>query len=439
VVGYAKRSDWHLRRILAALPESGEFASHAARWFYLLTLLSLKMEYLLLRLFAREEGEPMWARNLGPRLERARALLPPNVFHSFLAWDATRLLGMLARAVSTVFGASARPPARVGCEGSPIALAKAGRLAASRAVLMGEPLPTRVPPSAQVAAELQRLNSKPEGRRDTLEDWLGACGSLEARVVALPADRRVTADELLSAARTFRTSSAPGPDGVSGGLLKFWACHFPHLTSGVLWRQFLLLRDSVDPLVAATVMDATVGGIPKPNGKIRPIVVAQTMTRCILARLVRRSRRDIRELLERKGQYCQSGVFPCIARLLEGIAWCVRSDAPWCLTSVDEENAFNSASQAALAGAAMELAGVAPELAACALRSQCAVRAGDGDELDGAQEMVLRGAYPPRDCSRPTIERYAPGAAPRAPPTCPPFSARSWLVSTRRPRDGPAA
>ena len=399
VVGYANRGAWHLTRILAALPADGEFPSHAARWFYLLTLLSVKMEYLLVRLFAREEGEHMWARNLGPRLKRARALLPPDDFaHS---WRGTRrsCYSALARAVDTLF-CGHRPPAIArgrggvslcpgeGRPGGGLTRRAHGRAAAPA----GESHPPTSPPSCSGSIR---------GRwRRRYARGLGGCLCVAEGGASTPStDRRLAERELLSAARTFRASSAPGPDGISGGLLKFWACHFPELTSEILWRQFLLLRDSVDPLVAATIMDATVGGIPKPNGKIRPIVVAQTMTRCILARLVRRSRREIRELLERKGQYCQSGVFPCIARLLEGIAWCARMATPWCLTSVDEENAFNSASQAALAEAARELARVAPELAACALRSQCAVRAG-GDELDGAQEMVLRGAYPPRDSAR---------------------------------------
>ena len=106
-------------------------------------------------------------------------------------------------------------------------------------------------------------------------------------------------------------------------------------------------------------------------------------------------------------------MFPCIARLLEGIAWCARTATPWCLTSVDEENAFNSASQASLAEAARELGRVAPELAACALRSQCAVRAGDG--LENAQEMVVRGAYP-RHCHRRfAVERFARGGSQGSP------------------------
>ena len=79
-----------------------------------------------------------------------------------------------------------------------------------------------------------------------------------------------TRGELLSTARTFRASSAPGPDGVSGGLVKSGACHFPHLTSAILWKQFLLLSDSADPLVAATVTDATPRWVGDGSGTAIP-------------------------------------------------------------------------------------------------------------------------------------------------------------------------
>src|SRR5262245_30270680 len=68
-------------------------------------------------------------------------------------------------------------------------------------------------------------------------------------------------------------------------------------------------------------------------------------------------------------------VSPGSARVWHGVTPTVRRGVS---LTVDMRNAYNSASQGALARAAVDLAAVAPELAACALRSQCSVRPGDG-------------------------------------------------------------
>ena len=60
-----------------------------------------------------------------------------------------------------------------------------------------------------------------------------------------------------------------------------------------------MLRDAQDPELIGMVMDATVGGIRKENGKYRPITITQCVVRCILARAVKRSRNELRGLLEK--------------------------------------------------------------------------------------------------------------------------------------------
>src|SRR5207302_1561418 len=78
-------------------------------------------------------------------------------------------------------------------------------------------------------------------------------------------------------------------------------------------------------------------------------------------------------------------------------------------TTVGQSNAYNAASQAALAHAAVALAVVAPEVAACGLRSQCSICFG------GSVELLLRGTYDASTTHRPAVERYARGDAQGAP------------------------
>ena len=80
--------------------------------------------------------------------------------------------------------------------------------------------------------------------------------------------------------------------------------------------------------------------------------------------------------------------------------------------------AYNTTSERALAEAAADLASVAPELAPCALRSQCSILAGgdqNGGGLDGNQEMILRGSYDPDVDTMWSVSRYARGGAQGSP------------------------
>ena len=106
-------------------------------------------------------------------------------------------------------------------------------------------------------------------------------------------------------------------------MLKRWACCFEVQGADLLYSEFLVLRDSWDPLTVQTTMESTIGAIPKTADKVRPITVSATLARCVLARLTRRARRPLRGLLDGMGQYCQTGVFSCIARILEGITRCI--------------------------------------------------------------------------------------------------------------------
>ena len=248
-------------------------------------------------------------------------------------------------------------------------------------------------------------------------DWRGECAALKAVVDGVPERDAVSKWELLAAAKVFRSSSAPGADGISGGLLKRWACCFGEQLADLLFSEFQVLRDSWDPLTVQVTMESTIGAIPKSVDKLRPITVSATLARCVLARLARRSRRALRAKLDGMGQYRQTNVFSCIARILEGVTRCIEvaeddssgRSAPWCVTSVDEKNAFNSASQRALADAARRLMWVAPEMAAAALRSQCSVQRG------ACIPMVLRGTHSEDEHVRYLVRRWARGGAQGSP------------------------
>ena len=150
-------------------------------------------------------------------------------------------------------------------------------------------------------------------------------------------------------------------------------------------------------------MDASVGGIPKPDRSFRPIVITQCVVRCILARGVKRARPELRKDLEAGGQYCLSSVMACITPLFTEVVRCGNEGVPWALTNVDQSNAFGAVSQRALSEAAVALSTVDPELAAMCLRSQCIIGHG------GSQEMIMRGSYPAGTHERLSIDKHACG------------------------------
>lgn len=161
---------------------------------------------------------------------------------------------------------------------------------------------------------------------------------------------------------------------------------FPRVMGEILTRTYVSLSASVDPLAVSVALDAVVVGIPKPGGLgNRPIVMANVMTRCIMALVARRARQGLRARLEGRGQYALTGVLPPIARTLEAVGRCVSEGVPWCVTAVDETNAFNSVDQRALVEAVRRLAQVNPTMASVSLRAHCSAR--------GDTEWVLRGPY----------------------------------------------
>ena len=62
-------------------------------------------------------------------------------------------------------------------------------------------------------------------------EYEALASDIDARCEALGDGARVTADELLAAARMQRASAAPGPDGWSGGYLRRIATLFPRETA----------------------------------------------------------------------------------------------------------------------------------------------------------------------------------------------------------------
>ncbi len=368
----------------------------------------------MVRLDAHRQGEEKWGRGLGSRVFRARVQLPPDNIKELAEWNGSELLANLLEAISVLDG---KRKSRPKVEDTACGLIKLGRAAAARACLYGEYVSIRKDPSAEMHEALQALNPRPEKMEDALDSLDEHAAEIQKAIEEIEPGDEITKEELLDAAQHCRESSAPGPDGMSGGVIKRLALVCKREMAGLLWDHYCLLRDTVDPLVSTVLLNATVGGIPKPDGKVRPITITQCISRCILARAVKRSRADLRRIMERGGQYGITGVTPCVSQLLGGIARCIREGAPWAMTNVDQRNAFNSVAQRALAEAALMVAEVAPELAACVLRSQCAINPiGDEDDqeeggLGGHQELMIRGRYPHGTALRLEIKRFARGGA----------------------------
>ena len=348
-------------------------------------LLSPLAEFLVLEAEARRDGLK-WAQRLGQRLPVVRALLPPVDPVAFAGWDAAPLLAALRTLVTSRLP-SERSASQMG--ESVCALAERGRLAAARARLRGEVVGVRPRPSAALRAELQAKSPEPEpGTTVDQDEWEGLARRVEDLRAGLAEDRRTTMDALLAAARMQRGTSAPGPDGWSGGYLRRLSTLFPRQLAELLWRDFVALTRGADPLRISCVTDASVGGLPKPGGAgHRPIVIARVTTRCIVAHVTRQSKERLRARLEARSQFALTGVVPAVLAVLVMAAKCARAEVPWVITEDDYTNAFGDASQKALAAATLRLAQSAPEVAACSLREHCMIRE------PGFAERVVRGLY----------------------------------------------
>ena len=403
VDGWMRKQGFHLQRILDAEPlADAGFATDAARWRYEIAVLGPKMEFELLRHRAAM-ADMKWAQGLGTSLPAVRALLPPLDEAAWSAWDGEALLAALRAAVD------ARPPphrpASPSADDSICELFERGRIPAARAALYGEAVPPHAQPSEETRAELQMKNPRPEAPRDTVseDEWRGAATDILGRCDGISADRRVAANDLLGAARMQRAGAAAGPDGWSGAYLRRLATLFPTEVAELLWREFRALSDTYDPLLACTITDATIGGIAKPRGGFRPIVIGRCAVRCLMAHLVKRARPALKTLLERGAQYALTGVLPAVTPVFLMLAKCAAAGVPWTLTDDDFENAFNTVSQRALLESVKRISPAAPELAACMLRAQCIIRD------PGSAELVLRGRYPPGQREPLVVERYARG------------------------------
>ena len=93
----------------AARPDPDR-CGHIERWFYLTIRNSIKMEYLLLVLDAKETGSS-WSGNLSQRIPPIRSRLPPGNLQSFSNCDPSPLIRDIERAVDIVSPVSQpRPP-----------------------------------------------------------------------------------------------------------------------------------------------------------------------------------------------------------------------------------------------------------------------------------------------------------------------------------------
>ena len=87
---WVRTTEWHLRRILENLPDPiagfPDTPTDARRWHLEGMTLGPKLEVMALKGLATAE-ERKWTARLGSELRRARAMLPPSDFATFLAWD----------------------------------------------------------------------------------------------------------------------------------------------------------------------------------------------------------------------------------------------------------------------------------------------------------------------------------------------------------------
>ncbi len=421
---WVRAADWHLQRIIAVLPDPHTgLRSHEQRWHLEAMTLCPKLEIMALRAHVARE-HPKWWAQLGTKLPRVRGLLPPGDLAGFLSWDPKPLL----REVRAFLAADKPAPAPPSTQG-PCQLAALGRVAACRSALMGVGLATVPAPSEAVRDRIQA--KLPEPARGTTvgeREFDALADGIDGKAGAVPDEERVTPDILLDAARKQRGTSAPGPDGWSGLFLRRIATLFPRSTRTLLAGWYAALRDTRDPLLAYVATHASVGAVPKPKGSgLRPIMIGQVVTRCIASCLVRRSKKELRGVLEKAGQYALSGVLPALQEPLAAVAECSATGVPWGWVKQDWSNAFNSVTQRALGDGVRRLADVAPELAATALRTYALPR--------GPLERVVHGRYPAGQSVLSVVKHPVGGdqGDPRTPPV---FCLAAAPIEEAAARDG---
>ncbi len=425
---WLRRLEYHLQRLHDAIPVADDHGpprlrTFTDRWRLSLCAIGAKMEFLLLMARAERLGlGAYWASSLAAALQDIRPLFPPADDVGFRAWDPKPLLRQIrvATAAPTRRAAVQRPTTACG-------LADAGRIAASRLALKGLPSLPRPQPTQQLRDALNLLHPQPDDHHAPAideADFDDAAADIAGRMATLPLARRVTPESLHHSALRMRGATAPGPDGWSGDMVRRAAKLFPTSTTALLGRYFLALRDTRDPLLAQTLLDAVMLAFLKPApaaaaaadksiqaNRLRPISIAGAFARCILAKAVSLSRKRLRDMLDPLGQYALTGTARPVAALMGALASCTRAGAPAVLTRADIINAFGSASQSSLLSAIRRTAAIAPELAALSLRAQCSTRA------QGAVELLLRGDYGQGE-ARLAVQRGARGGA-QGPPDMP--------------------
>ena len=98
----------------------------------------------------------------------------------------------------------------------------------------------------------------PEGSEHTVQDAEATRATLLEFLSGIPEKDRTSKRNLTAAARVFKQTSAPGPDGASGGLLKRWPTIFPDELGDVLERLPGLLSTTEDNEVPAARMATTI-------------------------------------------------------------------------------------------------------------------------------------------------------------------------------------
>ncbi len=409
VDGFMRQQGYHLHRILTVQPgDDPRLQTDSEYYRYTLAMQGPLAEYMLLDHWAKRDGIK-WAQRLGDRLPAARALLPPVERVAFSMWDPAPLLQQLRDAEDSW---RARVPRGVPPQDAGVcALAEKGRVAAARGKIRGEAVVTKPRADAALQAELQRKFPQPDegALEESVFDEMAA--EIELLRAAIPEEERISAVELLEAARRQSGPAAPGPDGWSGGFLRRLATLFPREVAEVMRRDYVALACGADPVRVAAVTEATVGGLAKPAGGSRPIVISRVTSRCILSYVTRRAQDALRKEMERSRQFGLTGVTQALLPPVVMAAKCAAAGVPFVITDDDFENAFNAVEQVAQARALHRVARSAPEFAACALRDQCITR--------GACDMVLRGLRNPGEVPLCVYKhaRGCPQGSPASPPT----------------------
>ena len=402
--GFMRQQKYHLRRILTVQP-GDDPRIHNDFEYYSLAMQSPLAEYIILE--ARAEGEGLNGRKTWrpASCQSGRCYLQQSV--AFSQWNAAPLLRELRAAEAK---RSAREPTSTRRDLGMCGLAERGRIAAARAQLRGEDLQRGQKPARNCS---RSCSSVPQPQGDELSE--ATFEEIAAEIARLkdgvPEDERITAADLLGAAQRQRGTAAPGPDGWSGEYLRRLATLYPRDLAEILWRDYTALTRGMDPMRVMAVTEATVGGLAKPAGGNRPIVISRITSRCILSYVTTSARSRLRSVMEAGRQFGPMGVTEALLPPLVMAARCSAASVPFAFTDDDFENAFNAVGQAAQARSVLRVASSAPEYAACALRDQCAAR--------GPYDMVLRGR---RDAGAGPLRvdkypRGCPQGSPASPPT----------------------